>query len=174
MAKYLVLPVLSLVEGICENSWIKTTYLKKQTQFFPVFSPKTAFCQKQSQFKANFNPIQSQSKPFYAKRTQTSSFSAQKRSFHQKTNPKRTQTKPNCKTAKINLCPVLTRRYEKIRLYDRNENKAKTNPIFWLLLDKLPFRDYLFSQLQNSWPILTRMRTISIYFFVFTNNNAKY
>ena len=79
---------------------------------------------------------------FYAKRTQTSSFSAQKPRFHPKTNPKQTQTKPNCKIPKINLFPLLSKCYEKIRLFDRNENftrrslgeggKPKTNPIFWL------------------------------------------
>ncbi len=49
VAQYLVI--------ISENSWIKTTFLKKQTQFFRVLSPKRPFCQKQSQFKPNPNPI---------------------------------------------------------------------------------------------------------------------
>ncbi len=148
---------------ICENLWLNyKPFLKKQTQFFPVFSPKTTISPKS---KPNSNPIQTQffglkminlaypacpaivlqgrrriifSKntvlicvnqclniirenswiktiPFYAKRTQTSQFSAQKPRFCQKTNPKRTQTKPNCKTPKINLYPLLSRRYEKIR-----------------------------------------------------------
>ena len=66
--------------------------------------------------------------PFYAKRTQTSLFPDQKQRFHPKTNPKQTQTKPNCKTAKMNLYPLLSKRYEKIRLFDRNENKPKSNP----------------------------------------------
>ena len=70
--------------------------------------------------------------PFYAKRTQTSSFLPQKPRFYQKTNPKQTQTKPNRKTAKMNLSPLLTKRYEKKRLFDQNENKPKTNPNFIL------------------------------------------
>ena len=41
----------------CLNLYL---YLKKQSQFFPVFSPKTAICRNQSQFKANLNPIQTQ------------------------------------------------------------------------------------------------------------------
>ena len=85
-------------------------FLKKQTQFLPAFSPKTTISPKpkpiQTQFKANLNPIQTQSClnsafsavkiiPFYAKRTQTSPFLPQNRGFSQKTNPKRTQSKPN-------------------------------------------------------------------------------
>ncbi len=41
----------------CLNLYL---YLKKQTQFFAVFGPKTAVCRIQSQFKANLNPIQTQ------------------------------------------------------------------------------------------------------------------
>ncbi len=62
---------------------------------------------------------------FYAKRTQTSLFPAQKQRFGEKTNPKQTQTKPNHWITKMNLYPVLTKRYEKIRLFERNENKPK-------------------------------------------------
>ncbi len=85
-------------------------FLKKQTQFFPVFSPKTTICPKTKPIQTQSNPIfgfiqswkysvnqcESVSKiiPFYAKRTQTSSFSAQKQQFSPKTNPKRTQIKP--------------------------------------------------------------------------------
>ncbi len=65
---------------------------------------------------------------FYAKQTQTSQFSAQKPRFCSKTNPKQTQTKPNWKTTKMDLYPVLTKRYEKKRLFERNENKPKTKP----------------------------------------------
>ena len=139
---------------ICENLWLNfILYLKKQTQFFPVSSPKTTIPPIQTQFKANSNPIQTQfftlkmnnlvypvifSKntvlicvnqclkiirvnswiktiPFYAKRTQTSLFPAQKQRFGEKTNPKRTQTKPNGFDAKMNLYPVIIKRYEKIR-----------------------------------------------------------
>ena len=67
----LIKPV--IIWEICGS---KTTYLKKQTQFFPFLSPKTAFYQnqsqfkpnskpKQTQFKAKTNPIQSQSNPIY-------------------------------------------------------------------------------------------------------------
>ena len=52
-------------------------------------------------------------------------FLPQKQRFHQKTKPKQTQTKPNRKTAKMNLYPLLTKRYEKKRLFERNENKPK-------------------------------------------------
>ena len=126
-------------------------FLKKQTQFFPLFSPKTTIPPNsnpiQTQFKANLNPIQTQflalfnhgntvlisvnqclniirvnswnlllkTIPFFAKRTQTFPLSAQKPRFHQKTNPKRTQTKPNGFDAKMNLYPVIIKRYEKIR-----------------------------------------------------------
>jgi hypothetical protein len=62
--------------------------------------------------------------PFYAKQTQTFPFSAQKPRFSQKTNPKRTQTKPNCKIAKMSLCPLLTVYYE---IFD-NLGKMKTKP----------------------------------------------
>ncbi len=71
VTKYLVI--------ICENLWIKITFLKKRTQFFPVFSPKTT--------------IPPKNEP--------------------KTNPIQTQTNPNCKTPRMNLFPVLTKRYEK-------------------------------------------------------------
>ena len=50
--------------------------------------------------------------PFLRKRTQTSLFPAQNRGFSQKTNPKRTQTKPNCLDAKMNVYPLLTKYYE--------------------------------------------------------------
>ena len=43
------------------NGFLGVPFLKKQTQFYAVFSPKTAVCQIQSQFKANSNPIQTQS-----------------------------------------------------------------------------------------------------------------
>ncbi len=145
----------------CLNLYL---YLKKQTQFFPVFSPKTLFRQIQSQFKANLNPIQTQfpplnmnnlvypvifskntvlicvnqclniirvtcperpvvSKvepcrrnswnlllktiPFYAKRTQTSTFSAQKPRFHQKTKPKQTQNKAKLQNTRNELIPSI-------------------------------------------------------------------
>ena len=121
----LFVPKHSQNSEICEISGPKIPFLKKQTQFYAVFGPKTPFCLKtkpiQTQFKPNFMA-------FYAKRTQTSSFSTQKRSFSQKTNPKRTQTKPICKIPKINLYPLLSKHYEKIRLFDRNENKPKTKP----------------------------------------------
>ncbi len=157
-------------------SAVKNTFLKKQSQFYAFFGPKTPFRPKtkpiQTQFKPNSNPIQTQffglkmnnlvnpacpaivplgrrriifSKntvlicvtcrgvaqrrrnqclsiirenswiktiPFYAKRTQTSSLSAQKPRFHPKTNPKRTQTKPNGFDAKMNIYPLLTVYYE--------------------------------------------------------------
>ncbi len=84
------------------------SFLKKQTQFYAFFGPKTAFCQIQTQFKANLNPIQTQSClnsalsafsavktiPFYAKRTQTFPLSAQKPRFSKKqtqNEPKQTQ-----------------------------------------------------------------------------------
>ena len=69
--------------------------------------------------------------PFYAKQTQTSSFSAQKSRFRQKTKPKQTQTKPNGYLPKMNASPLLTRYYEKLRLSGRNENKPNSNPNFW-------------------------------------------
>ena len=121
----------------------KTLFCQKQTQFKANLNP----------IKPNLNPIiwlyltiknsvnsvainksvksaKSASKinAFYAKQTQTSSYLAQKPQFHQKTNPKRTQTKPNRWIAKMNLYPLLTKHYEKIRLFERNENKPKTNP----------------------------------------------
>ena len=132
---------------ICENLWLNfILYLKKQTQFFPFSSPKTTIPPNPNPIQSQFKPNQTQSCqnsattafsavkiiPFYAKRTQTSSFLPQKPRFRQKTNPKQTQTKPNRKTAKMNLSYVLTKRYEKKRLFERNENKPKTNPIFWL------------------------------------------
>ena len=46
---------------ICENLWLNyKPFLKKQTQFFPVSSPKTTIYKNQSQFKPNSNPIQTQ------------------------------------------------------------------------------------------------------------------
>ena len=43
------------------NLWLNyKPFLKKQTQFYAVFGPKTAVCRKQSQFKPNSNPIQTQ------------------------------------------------------------------------------------------------------------------
>ena len=130
----------AVLNTICENlsafgetspaamrrgGWLnQIPFLKKQTQFFPVSSPKKPFCPNpnpiQSQFKPNPNPIiwlyltikntvlicvnQCLNTicvnlwlnfiPFYAKRTQTSPFSAQKQRFSKKTNPKQTQIKP--------------------------------------------------------------------------------
>ncbi len=98
---------------ICENLWLKTKpYLKKQTQFFPISSPKTTIPPNPKPIQSQLKPIQTQflplkiirvnswnsllkTIPFYAKRTQTSPFSAQKPRLCQKTNPKQTQTKPN-------------------------------------------------------------------------------
>ncbi len=115
---------------ICENLWLNyKPFLKKQTQFFPFLSPKTAFCPKTKPIKANQSQFKPNFIPFYAKQTQTSLFSTQKQQFSPKTNPKQTQTKPNHWIAKMNLYHVLTKRYEKIRLFKRNENKPKTNPI---------------------------------------------
>ena len=62
---------------------------------------------------------------FYAKQTQISAFFGQKPRFGEKTNPKQTQTNPNCKTDKMNLYPLFSKSYEKIRRNDRNENKPK-------------------------------------------------
>ncbi len=113
---------------ICEISGPKYTLFEKTNPILCVFQPKNHDLPKtkpiQTQFKPNYlalfnykNSVQSASKinAFYAKRTHTSSLSAQKPQFHQKTNPKRAQTKPNRKTAKMNLYPLLTERYEKIR-----------------------------------------------------------
>ncbi len=106
-------PALSEVEGfsvayIVFSLWQYTTFvesplqihlfLKKQTQFFLVFGPKTA--------------IYPKNKP--------------------KTNPIQTQSNPICTRPKMSLCPFIIKRYENIRLYDRNENEPKTNPIFSL------------------------------------------
>ena len=41
---------------------------------------------------------------------------------------KQTQTKPNGFDAKMNLNPLLTNYYEKLRLFRQNENKPKTKP----------------------------------------------
>ena len=56
----LFVPKHSQNSEICEISGPKITFLKKQTQFFPFLSPKTAFYQNQTQSKPNSNPIQSQ------------------------------------------------------------------------------------------------------------------
>ncbi len=128
----LFVPKHSQNSEICEISGPKIPFLKKQTQFFPLSSPKTAIPPNPNPIQSQFKPNQTQFKPnfmaFYAKRTQLSPFSAQKPRFHQKTNPKQTQTKPNRWIAKMNVCPLLTKHYEKIRLFDRNENKPKSNP----------------------------------------------
>ena len=58
MAQYLVI--------ISENSWIKTTYLKKQTQFFPVFTPKTTIPPNPNPIQSQFKPNQTQSKPNFS------------------------------------------------------------------------------------------------------------
>jgi hypothetical protein len=47
---------------------------------------------------------------------------------HRKTNPKRTQTKPNSKMTKINASSVLAKDYEKKMVFCRQKNEAKTNP----------------------------------------------
>ena len=170
--KTVLICVNQCLNTIRENLWLNfIPYLKKQTQFYAVFGPKTAFCQKTNPIQSQLNPIQTQffglkmnnlvypacpaivpqgrrriifskntvlicvnqclniirvnswnlllknfsvnsvssvainksvksaksaSKinAFYAKRTQTSPFSAQKPRFCQKTNPKQTQNKP--------------------------------------------------------------------------------
>ncbi len=65
----------------------KTTYLKKQTQFYAFFGPKTPFCQNQSQLK----PIQSQfkpnSNPILSKLRDISVLCGEKDTFLCKTNP---------------------------------------------------------------------------------------
>jgi len=48
---------------------------------------------------------------------------------YQKTNPKRTQTKPNSERAKMNASSVLTRYYENKLVFRPQKNEAKTNPI---------------------------------------------
>ncbi len=80
---------------------------------------------------------------YLKKQTQFYAFLGPKTAISPKTKPIQTQTKPICKTAKMNVYPLLTKRYEKKRLFDRNENKPKiyhgeaqrrrTNPIFCLL-----------------------------------------
>ena len=98
------------------------------------------------QIKANPKPIQTQSNPIIwlsltiknsvnsvssvaINKSVKSAKSASKiNAFY----AKRTQTKPICKTAKMNVYPLLTVYYENLRLFERNENKPKTNPIFCL------------------------------------------
>jgi hypothetical protein len=46
-----------------------------------------------------------------------------------KTNPKRTQTKPNSKMTKINAKPLIQRDYEQKMVISPQKNEAKTNPI---------------------------------------------
>jgi len=48
---------------------------------------------------------------------------------HQKTNPKRTQTKPNSERAKMNASSVLTKDYENKMAVGTKKNEAKTKPI---------------------------------------------
>jgi len=48
---------------------------------------------------------------------------------HQKTNPKRTQTKPNSERPKMNITSVKTRDYENKLVFEHQKNEAKTKPI---------------------------------------------
>jgi hypothetical protein len=59
----------------CRGFSTNPPFFAKQTQYFPVFGPKTTICKYESQFKANFNPIfikskpiQSQTNPIYLSR----------------------------------------------------------------------------------------------------------
>ncbi len=73
------------------NGFLESPFLKKQTQFFPILAQKRLFGEKQSQNKPNSKPnlyLFMQNEP------KLPPFSAQKPRFHQKTNPKQTQTKP--------------------------------------------------------------------------------
>ena len=48
---------------------------------------------------------------------------------HQKTNPKRTQTKPNSERAKMTINSVKTKDYENKLVFRHKKNEPKTNPI---------------------------------------------
>ena len=98
-------PVVSKVEPCRRNSW--NLLLKN----FSVNSVSSVAINKSVKSAKSASKINA----FYAKRTQTSSFSTQKQRFTPKTNPKQTQTKPMCKIPKINLYPVLAKHYEKIQ-----------------------------------------------------------
>ena len=56
----LFVPKHSQNSEICEISGPKITYLKKQTQFFPLFSPKTKICRNPKPIQTQLNPIQTQ------------------------------------------------------------------------------------------------------------------
>ena len=122
----LFVPKHSQNSEICEISGPKYNLFEKTNPILCVFQPKNDDLQKPKPIQSQFKPNQTQFcqnsaksaksaskiQPFYAKRTQTSSLSAQKPRFHPKTNPKRTQTKPNGFDAKMNIYPLLTVYYE--------------------------------------------------------------
>ena len=64
---------------------------------------------------------------------------------HQKTNPKRTQTKPNSERLKMNASSVLTKDYENKLVFRHQKNEAKTNPnskSAKMAITSVPTKDY--------------------------------
>ena len=119
--------IIRKIREIWEICGSNITYLKKQTQFFRVLSPKTAIYRNQSQFKPNSNPILYL---FMQNEPKLPRFQPKNHDFPKK----RTQNEP--KQSQLDICQkwTYTLYWQSVIKISDYLTEMKTNPI----LGKVP------------------------------------
>ena len=106
------------------------TLFEKTNPIFPCFQPQNTILPKTNPIQSQFLSAcggQSQIYTFLCKTNPNFPVFSPKTAISPKNEPKTNPNKANGFDAKMNLYSVLTRHYEKIRLFARNENEPKTN-----------------------------------------------
>ena len=125
VAQYLVI--------ISENSWIKTTYLKKQTQFFAVSGPKTTIPPNSKPIQSQLNPIQTQLNPIQTQSCLNSALSASSVAINKSVKSAKSASKTNTFYAKRTQIPPFSAQNPRFcpkTNPKRTQNKPKQSQIY--------------------------------------------